>query len=87
MKFLIKVKKPGYRYKAGIRTQPPNCYVEYDMGISISKKGQQMSKSTKSTKYAHPEGQLPATQYGCTSGTTMVSDVITATVIIQNTQK
>jgi hypothetical protein len=51
------------------------------------KKGQQMSKSTKSTKYAHPEGQLPATQYGCTSGTTMVSDVITATVIIQNTQK
>ena len=46
-----------------------------------------MSKSTKSTKYAHPDGQLPATQYGCTSGTTMVSDVITATVIIQNTQK
>ena len=46
-----------------------------------------MSKSTKSTKYAHPEGQLPATQYGCTSGTTMVSDVIIATVTIQNTQK
>ena len=46
-----------------------------------------MSKSTKSTKYAHPESQLPATQYGCTSGTTMVSDVIIATVIIQNTQK
>jgi hypothetical protein len=37
-------------------------YVEYDKGISISKKGQQMSKSTKSTKYAHPEFLLPKTR-------------------------
>jgi len=36
---LIKERKPRYRYKAGIRTQPPNCHVEYDMYISISKKG------------------------------------------------
>ena len=49
-----KVWKPGYWYKAGIRTQPPNCYVEYDMGISILKKGQQMPKFAKSTKYAQP---------------------------------
>ena len=46
-----------------------------------------MSKSTKSTKRAHPEDQLPAMQYGCTSGTTMVSDVTIATVTIPNTQK
>ena len=46
-----------------------------------------MSKYTKSTKYAHPEGQLPVRQYGCTSGTTMASDVTIATVAIRNTQK
>jgi hypothetical protein len=40
-----------------------------------------MSKSSKSTKYTHPKGQLPTMQYACTGGTTTVLDVIIAMVI------
>ena len=53
------------------------------MHISISKKGQQISKSIKSTKYTQPKRQLLATQYACTGGTTTIPDVTIIVVTIQ----
>jgi len=77
-----KGKKAKISIWAGILTQPPNCHVEYDRYISISKIRQQISKFSKSAKYTHPKGQLPAMQYACTSSTTMVPDVFVVVVIV-----
>ena len=73
-------------YKAGIHVQPPNCHVEYDMYISISKKGQQLSKSIKSSKYTLPTRQQLVTQHACTGGATTKPDVTTIVVTTQTTK-
>jgi hypothetical protein len=56
------------------------------MGISISKKGQQISKFTNPTKYAQPSKQMLTTQYVCTDGTTTIPDVTTMIVTKKTTQ-
>ena len=53
------------------------------MYISISKKGQQISKYIKSPKYTQPKRQLLLTQYGGSGGTTTISDVTIIAVAIQ----
>jgi hypothetical protein len=56
------------------------------MYISISKKGQQISKSTKSIKYTQPNHQILATQYACTGSTTTIPDVTTIVLTKKTTQ-
>ena len=56
------------------------------MGISISKKGQQLSKSPKSNKYTLPTRQQLVTQHACTGGATTKPDVTTIVVTTQTTK-
>ena len=54
------------------------------MYISISKKGQQLSKSTKSTKYTRLQLQSQGTLCACSGGATMKADITYTVVAIQN---
>ncbi len=56
------------------------------MYISISKKGQQISKSVKSNKYTLPTRQQLVTQHACTGGATTKPDVTTIVVTTQTTK-